>query len=101
MKIDDQIKEIINDNYLSHGESCGANYFGVKEWTCRCGNDRNLKEDIESIHKLFVSIIGECLPKEESDYAMGSHGRAFVEGWNAFRDEFIDRLREKGLEVGK
>lgn len=107
MKIDDQIKEIIKDSYnMHHGESCGSNYYGVKEWTCRCGTEGYLKEDTESIRKLFVSIIGECLPvisicSAHREYDKTCEVCNVYEKEQVYRQYFLNNLREKGLEVGR
>lgn len=109
MKIDDQIKEIISypcSDSLRHPRSCPC--------------------EIEKVKALFVSIIGECLEEgskgifktqnkkqcqckyNKDGLRMGECYRcfendmaAFWRGKDKFRQQFLNNLREKGLEVGK
>lgn len=54
MTIQDKIKEILKEYAIfMHGESCGRNYYGVKEWTCRCGAESEVETDTKRILELF------------------------------------------------
>jgi len=69
-------------------------------WSTRKDNnastrDDGIEETIDEILSQTIDEITKCLPEELDDRQKSITGDDWFDAWNAFREEFIDNLKDK------